>query len=281
MTLSPFPARLSANIQAQGPLCVGIDPSAQTLRACSLPDSAEGALAFGQRILNAGEGLLAIAKPQSAYFERFGSAGWRSLETLIVAAHAQGVLVLLDAKRGDIDSTAEAYAHAFFAPDSPTRVDAITAHAYLGFAALGRLNDFATDNGGGIFVVVRSSNPEGVPIQTARMPDGHSVAEHLASDITNYNRAHVPHGFGSIGAVVGATCADASQIVEQLPLSYILAPGVGAQGATLEDVAARFPRARDRVLPSVSRALISQGTKLAEIRTSLRALRDTAKAILT
>ena len=275
-----FSIRLRANIQAHGPLCVGIDPSASTLRACGLPDSADGALAFGQLILGAGDGNLAIVKPQSAYFERFGSAGWRALETLIVEAHNQGVLVLLDAKRGDIDSTAEAYAHAFFAPDSPTRVDAITAHAYLGFAALGRLNDFATANGGGIFVVVRSSNPEGVPIQTARMPDGHSVAENLASDITNYNRAHVPHGVGSVGAVVGATCDDAAQIAEQLPLSYILAPGVGAQGATLEDVAARFQRARDRLLPSVSRALISQGTKPAQIRTSLRALRDKAKALL-
>jgi orotidine-5'-phosphate decarboxylase len=116
------------------------------------------------------------------------------------------------------------------------------------------------------------------------MPDGHSVAEHLASDITNYNRAHAPYGLGSIGAVVGATCDDAAQIAEQLPLSYILAPGVGAQGATLEatleDVAARFRKARDRVLPSVSRALISQGTKLAEIRASLCALRDKAKALL-
>lgn len=276
-----FSIRLSANIQAHGPLCVGIDPSAHTLQACGLPDSAEGALAFGQLILGAGERHIAIVKPQSAYFERFGSAGWRALEEIITAAHAQGVLVLLDAKRGDIDSTAEAYAHAFFAPDSPTRVDAITAHAYLGFAALGRLNDIATANGGGIFVVVRSSNPEGVPIQTARLPDGKSVAEHLASGITNYNRAHGPHGFGSIGAVVGATCDDAAQIVEQLPLSYILAPGVGTQGATLEDVATRYQKARNRVLPSVSRALISQGTKLAEIRTSLRALRDKAKALLT
>jgi orotidine-5'-phosphate decarboxylase len=108
-----FSIRLRANLQAHGPLCVGIDPSAPTLRACGLPDSAEGALAFGQLVLGAGEGRLAIVKSQSAYFERFGSAGWRALETLIVAARARGVLVLLDAKRDDIDSTAEAYAHAF------------------------------------------------------------------------------------------------------------------------------------------------------------------------
>jgi len=281
MSKPPFPDRLSTNIQAHGPLCVGIDPSGPTLRACGLPDSAEGALAFGQRILGAGEGRLAVVKPQSAYFERFGSAGWRALETIIAAAHVQGVLVLVDAKRGDIDTTAEAYAQAFFAPGSPTRVDAITVHAYLGFAALSRLNDFATENGGGIFIVVRSSNPEGRPLQTAHLPDGHSVAEHLASAITNYNRGHDPSGFGSIGAVVGATCDDAAQIIEQLPLSYILAPGVGAQGATLEDVAARFPQARGRVLPSVSRAVISQGTDITSIRTTLRALREKAKALLS
>ena len=278
MTPSAFSARLRASIQAHGPLCVGIDPSGSTLRACNLPDSADGALAFGQRILDAGEGRLAIVKPQSAYFERFGSPGWRVLEILTATAHAKGVLVLLDAKRGDIDSTAEAYA--FFAPESPMRVDAITAHAYLGFAALGRLNDFATANGGGVFVVVRSSNPEGMAIQAARLPDGRSVAEHLAADITTYNRAHAPSGLGSIGAVVGATCDDAAQIIGQLPLSYVLAPGIGAQGATLEDVAARFPEARDRVLPSVSRALISQGTTLAEIRKTLGALRDKARALL-
>jgi len=281
MTLASFADRLSANIQAHGPLCVGIDPAGPTLRACGLPDSAEGALAFGQRILSAGEGRLAVVKPQSAYFERFGSAGWRALETLSAEAHAQGMLVLVDAKRGDIDTTAEAYAQAFFAPHSPTRVDAITAHAYLGFAALKRLNDFATENGGGVFIVVRSSNPEGGPLQSARLPDGHSVAEHLASAITSYNRGHAPGGFGSIGAVVGATCDDAAQIIEQLPLSYILAPGVGAQGATLEDVAARFPQARRRVLPSVSRALISQGTDVTDIRTTLRALREKARSLLS
>jgi orotidine-5'-phosphate decarboxylase len=159
-------------------------------------------------------------------------------------------------------------------------VDAITAHAYLGFAALKRLNDFAVANGGGVFVVVRSSNPEGLPIQTARLPGGESVAEHLASSITQYNQVLSTTGFGPIGAVVGATCDDASSIAEQLPLSYILAPGVGAQGASLEDVAARFPNARKRVLPSVSRAIIAQGTSIAEIRTALRALCDKAKDIL-
>lgn len=278
--MSAFSQRLQIAIQAHGPLCVGIDPAAPTLKACGLPDSADGAFALGQRILSAGTGHLALVKPQSAYFERFGSAGWRALEDLIALARTQGRLVLLDAKRGDIDTTAEAYAHAFFSTGSPTRVDAITVNAYLGFDALKLLIDFAAAHGCGVFVVVRSSNPEGTPVQTARLPDGSTVAEHLATSITAYNRAQSAESPGPIGAVVGATLLDAGEIAARVPRSYLLAPGVGAQGASLDDIALRFGPARTRVIPSVSRAIIAQGTNESEIRTTIRALGEKAKRLL-
>ena len=277
-----FATRLHLAIRAHGPLCIGIDPARKTLQACGLSDSAEGAFEFGQRILAAGAGRLAIVKPQSAYFERFGSAGWRALESIIADARARGVLVLLDAKRGDIDATAEAYAHAFFAPTSPTRVDALTVHAYLGFDALKPLTDYATAKGGGVFVVVRSSNPEGALLQSARLANGLTVAQHLAREITALNATRpADEPFGPIGAVVGATLPDAGEVAAGLPQSYLLAPGIGAQGATLEDVAARFGSARSRVLPSISRAIIAQGTTQSEIATTLRALTEKAKYLLT
>ena len=114
--MNAFSFRLSERISEHGALCVGLDPAAPSLAACGLPDSAEGAFEFSQRVLNASEGRLSIVKPQSAYFERFGSAGYEALERTIAHAHALGMLVILDAKRGDIDTTAEAYAHAFFNP---------------------------------------------------------------------------------------------------------------------------------------------------------------------
>ena len=112
--MTAFAERLTRAIREHGPLCVGIDPSAALLKSCGLPDSADGALAFGERVLQAAEFKLAIIKPQSAFFERFGSAGVGALERLTVLAREQGVLVLLDGKRGDIDTTGAAYAESFF-----------------------------------------------------------------------------------------------------------------------------------------------------------------------
>lgn len=278
--MTDFCARLQARIELHGPLCVGIDPSAATLAACGLPNSAEGALAFGRRVLEAAEYRLAIVKPQAAFFERFGSAGWRALEEVLTLARRGGVLTLLDGKRGDIDTTGEAYAEAFFSPTSPVRADAVTVHAYLGIDALKPFFNFAVRQGGGVFVVVRSSNPEGQALQHAQLPDGTTVALDLCRSISQYNHAASGSGLGPIGAVVGATCDDAEVTVCALPQSFILAPGVGAQGATFRDVATRMPSARHRVLPSISRAILAEGGTQAAIATALRRLADESRAAL-
>jgi orotidine-5'-phosphate decarboxylase len=278
--MASFPNRLKQAIQAHSPLCVGIDPSASLLKSCALPDSAEGALEFGRRVLEAGQYQFSIVKPQSAFFERFGSAGLKALEELTQLARARDVLVLIDGKRGDIDTTAEAYAEGYFSPASPLRADAVTTHAYLGFAALEKFLSIAERNEGGVFVVVRSSNPEGRELQLATLPSGESVALNLARLITERNARAGVESPGFIGAVVGATCDDADAIAAAMPSAYILAPGVGAQGATLQDVLKRMPSARGRVLPNVSRAILANGSSTNDIRTTIRSLQEQARVLL-
>jgi orotidine-5'-phosphate decarboxylase len=274
-----FANRLTAAIQEHSPLCVGIDPSASLLKGCGLPDSADGALAFGKRVLEATEFRISIIKPQSAFFERFGSAGFQAMEELATIARAKRVMVLLDGKRGDIDTTGAAYAESYFGSATTLQVDAVTTHAYLGMGALQPFFDIALRANAGVFVVVRSSNPEGRDLQLARLGNGQTVAQHLAHEITTRNRAFGA-GIGPLGAVVGATCDDAEATVAELPQSFILAPGVGAQGATMRDIAARMPNAKGRVLPNVSRAILANGSAPADIRTTVRALQDEARHLL-
>jgi orotidine-5'-phosphate decarboxylase len=278
--MSSFAARLTKKIREYSPLCVGIDPSASLLKACGLPDSAEGALEFGRRVLTAADYRIAIVKPQSAFFERFGSAGFRALEELTQLAHSREVLVLVDGKRGDIESTGAAYAEGYFGPHATLHADAVTTHAYLGVGALAPFFDIAVKAEAGVFVVVRSSNPEGTALQQARLADGATVASYVAQELTERNRAYTEESPGPIGAVVGATCEDAAAIVAALPRSFILAPGVGAQGATMDDVLARMPDARGRVLPNVSRAILANGAAPDEIAATIRALHEQARKLL-
>lgn len=277
--MATFAARLQQKIAEHSPLCVGIDPSAALLQSCDLPNTPEGAFEFGKRVLEAADFRISLLKPQSAFFERFGSAGLQAVEELNALARSRDVLVLLDGKRGDIDTTGAAYAEGYFSASTTLRVDAVTVHVYLGLAALDPFLDIATRAAGGVFVVVRSSNPEGRELQTARMANGETVAQNLCREITLRNRRQGA-GLGYLGAVVGATCDDAAETVSAMPQSFILAPGVGAQGATLQDVLTRMPSARGRVLPNVSRAILANGGGVADIRATIRGLQDQARALL-
>lgn len=280
MTAMPtFADRLQQKIREHSPLCVGIDPSAALLKSCGLPDSAEGALDFGKRVLEAADFRIGVLKPQSAFFERFGSSGLRALEELVRLARSREVLVLLDGKRGDIDTTAAAYAEGYFSATTTLRVDAITTHCYLGLAALEPFFAAAIAADGGVFVVVRSSNPEGQALQTARLASGETVAQSVCRQITARNLQQ-QKGLGPIGAVVGATCEDADATLAALPHSFVLAPGVGAQGATMRDVLTRMPTGRGRVLPSVSRAILANGSRREEIRTTIASLQEQARSLL-
>jgi orotidine-5'-phosphate decarboxylase len=273
---APFADRLAARVARYGALCVGIDPSADLLARCGLPDSADGLVAFGARVLEACRGEVAVVKPQSAYFERHGSSGVAALEQVTQMAAALGVIVLVDGKRGDIDATAAAYGESLASAARGLHADASTWHAYLGFDALRPAFDRIVGAGGGAFVVVRSSNPEGRGLQLARGADGRSVAETLADDVAAANRRY---GGQPLGAVVGATCDDAGAIVERLAGAWVLAPGVGAQGASMADIAQRMPAARGRVLANVSRAIVAGGGDAAAIGAAIARLNDETRAL--
>lgn len=243
----------------RSPLCVGIDPSVQLLAQWGLPVSAAGVGAFCDIMVEAMGERVAVVKPQAAFFEQFGPDGMQQLARLVRNVQAHGALALIDVKRGDIGHTLDAYADAMIGPDSPFGGDAMTAVAYMGFGSLKPLLDKAAQRGAGIFVVVRSSNPEGRALQDAKLADGRTVATALADDITAFN-ASVADGVGPVGAVMGATLdGPTTETLAHLPNALLLAPGIGAQGATFDDVARNFGPAARRALPSVSRGILAKG----------------------
>jgi orotidine-5'-phosphate decarboxylase len=253
-----FLDRVTAAVDAHGPLCAGIDPSASLLADWGLSDDAAGLRAFGRACVEAFAGALAVIKPQVAFFERHGAAGLAELERLIVEARSAGLVVIVDAKRGDIDSTAEAYAEAWLSESSPLAADAVTVHPYLGLGALAPLVHLAGATGRGIFVVARSSNPEGRSLQLATTAEGSTVEDMLLGEIAALNASEeVPTG--TVGAVIGATLSPSNYPLPQLG-GVILAPGLGAQGAGPADVAVSFAGcAPGTVLPSSSRGLLRHG----------------------
>jgi orotidine-5'-phosphate decarboxylase len=266
-----FGLRVSAAVRATGPLCAGIDPSAALLAQWGLSDDAVGLRAFSRICLDAFAGTVAVIKPQVAFFERHGAAGMAELERLLSRAREAGLLVIADAKRGDIDSTAAAYADAWLGPTSPMAVDAVTAHPYLGLGALDPLVQLAGSTGRGVLVVARSSNPEGRGLQRALTADGTSVEDMLLAEISARNGSPgVPAG--TVGAVIGATLEPTDFALSQLG-GVILAPGLGAQGAGPTDVAKRFAGcAFGTVLPSSSRGILGSGPRADDVRRSAHAL---------
>ncbi|MGL5828857.1 MAG: orotidine-5'-phosphate decarboxylase, partial [Angustibacter sp.] len=179
MTQQAFGDRLQAAMAQHGPLCVGIDPHAELLAAWGLPDSPAGLTSFVAACRAAFAGRVAAVKPQSAFFERHGSAGIAVLEQLIADFRAAGTLVILDAKRGDIGSTMLAYAQAYLTPTSCLAADALTVSPFLGYESLRPAIDLALEHGRGLFVLALTSNPAGPQVQHAQLRPGHSVAREL------------------------------------------------------------------------------------------------------
>lgn len=277
--MKPFAQRFLELARSRSPFCLGVDPTPQLLKAWQLADSDEGLERMCESVVTAAEDRLAIVKPQIAFFERFGSKGIQVLEKLIDAFHERGTLVLIDAKRGDIGSTVEAYAQAYLGPLSAFRGDAMTTHAYLGFGALKPLLTHAVDAGAGVFVVVRSSNVEGTALQTATLKhDGRTVADSLADAITKFNEPVSGTEIGPVGAVVGATIEhELLPTLERLPRSLILAPGIGHQGATYDDLRKRFARHAARAIPSSSRAVLDRGPSVDQLRNEIVKQCDAAR----
>ena len=253
-----FGQRLHRTFAASGNLCVGIDPHASLLERWGLDASAGGVRDFGLRVVEAAAGRVGIVKPQVAFFEAFGSAGLASLEDVLAAARAAGLLVIGDAKRGDIGSTMEGYASAWLGDGSPLRVDAVTVSPYLGIDSLSATRAMADAHDGGLFVLAATSNPEARAIQTVRTPSGSSVAATIVETVSNWNAGEP---LGSTGVVVGATVDLAEFGIDPSSLVGIpvLAPGFGHQGAEFADVRRLFGAAADGVLLSASRSILAAG----------------------
>jgi orotidine-5'-phosphate decarboxylase len=274
--MTSFAQRFAQLSRQRSPLCLGLDPSRETMAQWGLGDAADDLRRFCGVVMEAAGERVAVVKPQSAFFERFGPPGMAELARVAEMVREQGALSLIDAKRGDFTATMEGYAEAMLGAGSGFGADAMTVTAYLGFGALRPVLDRAVAREAAVFVVVRSSNFEGRELQDARRADGRSVADALADDITAFNAA-LGSEIGPIGAVVGATIdAAGAATLSRLPKSLILAPGVGAQGGTFEDVRKNFGPAVSRTLPSASRSILREGPSILALREAIDRHRDEA-----
>jgi orotidine-5'-phosphate decarboxylase len=275
--MTRFGARLHAAMAERGPVCVGIDPHPGLLTGWGLKDDIDGLAAFSATAVEAFAGRVAAVKPQSAFYERHGSRGIAVLESIIRQLRSAGTLVILDVKRGDIGSTAAAYADAYLDPASPLCADAITASPYLGFGALRPMVDKALENGLGVFVLALTSNPEGAAVQRAAGPDGRTVAQAILDEIAQVNAGVDP--MGDVGVVIGATIGEVGHNLTDLN-GPILAPGLGAQGGTAQDLRSVFGTSVRTVLPASSREVLNAGPDVSALRDAADRVRDACAAAL-
>jgi orotidine-5'-phosphate decarboxylase len=228
-----------------------------------LPDTAGGVRDFGLRTVEAAAGQVAVVKPQVAFFERFGSAGYAALEDVLEAARSAGLIIVADVKRGDVGTSVEAYGQAWLTPGSALEVDAMTVSAYQGVGSLDAPLGLAELHGKGLFVLSATSNAEAAALQLAKTDTGASVARTIVDDVASWNADHTAGELGSIGVVIGAT-VDASAY----GLDYgnmagipILAPGFGHQGARIDQFSELYGPAAGSVLVAVSRSLLTAGPR--------------------
>ena len=259
-----FSRSLEAAFSSKGQLCVGIDPHEDILLDNGFEISASGVYEFSMKMLDQLEDTVSIVKPQVSFFERFGAEGFSTLEKVLESAKDRGLLVIADAKRGDIGSTMEAYAQAWLGKSAPFVCDALTVNPYLGVGALAPAASIASERGKGMYVLAATSNPEGVLLQSSGQV---SVAEQVANEVAALNSAIASSNsrFGSIGLVIGATVPLAklglAKINEDKTAlrTTILAPGFGYQGAKLEDAKSIFGALSGDVLYSISRSALRDG----------------------
>jgi orotidine-5'-phosphate decarboxylase len=244
-------------------LVVGLDPQRDLLPVEVVGDAHEGRdraaaafVRFCNGIVDAVTPYAVAVKPQLAFFEALGADGMRALEEVCAYARQAGLLVIVDGKRGDIGSTARAYAAAYL-EGAPPLADALTVNPYLGRDSLEPLFGACRRHGAGVFCLVKTSN-EGGEIQDLKLSDGRPLWQHVARLVAEWGEDLVgERGLSSVGAVVGATHARAvSEARRLLPQTIILLPGVGAQGASPGDVARAFTSGPASALVAASRSVI-------------------------
>jgi orotidine-5'-phosphate decarboxylase len=263
----PFAERLATLTSQRGRLCVGIDPHAATLASWGLDDTVAGCERFARGLVAALGERVAVFKPQSAFFEAYGSAGVALLGRVLSDIAAAGAISILDVKRGDIGTTMRAYARAYLG-DGELSADAVTLSPYLGFGALAPALELANANGRGVFVLARTSNAEGGTIQRAIAEGGGSVAQSVVAEAVLANTAA---GTPLVGLVIGATHNDMELDLGGFD-GWVLAPGIGAQGGTVAGLRAIFGPAYAQVLPSVSREVAAVGPDPVVLRERAAAL---------
>ncbi|MFM5951077.1 MAG: orotidine-5'-phosphate decarboxylase [Micrococcales bacterium] len=251
-----FGTRLLEAFAETGQLCVGIDPHSALLQSWGLTDDAKGLREFGLRVIEAAAGRVSTIKPQVSFFERFGAQGYSVLAELTNEAHSKGLLVIADAKRGDIGTTMDAYLEAWFGENSGLYADALTVSPYLGLGATSDVFTKWITKGKGIYSLVATSNPQGGSVQLAAI-NGTSLAGDQWKQLSVLNGSDV----GPYGAVIGATLdlmrfgIDSS--IQNVP---ILAPGFGAQGALLSEAKQIYGELAPLVSYSVSRSVLAAGS---------------------
>lgn len=263
-----FGKKLSTTFSKYGQLCVGIDPHSSLLDEWGLDDNVEGLRSFANSVLEAAMGRVGIIKPQVSFFERHGSKGFVVLEELAQRASETDLLVIMDAKRGDIGTTMDGYFDAWLGKAAPFICDALTVSPYLGFDSLSQVMTNSVERGRGVFVLAATSNPEGKSLQTAAVAGGATLAADIWSRLAKINgvTAEAGSSLGSFGAVVGATLDLRSFALNldepnNAQLTPILAPGFGAQGAELGDAKRLFGSASKQLIASVSRSVLKAGSK--------------------
>ncbi|MCA9130820.1 MAG: orotidine-5'-phosphate decarboxylase [Planctomycetales bacterium] len=264
--MASFGDRLAAAVESKDSVvCVGLDPRWQSLPkriignvdSADLPAVAAATELYCREIIDSVASLAPVVKPQAAFFELLGPWGMQALYSVIQHARHAGMLVLLDAKRGDIGSTAEGYADAYLGKESPWQCDALTVNPYLGDDSVQPFIDVANDVGAGVIVLVKTSNPGSGFLQDQQVGSV-KVYEKMADMVQAQALASCgASGYGNIGAVVGATYPhELSGLRNRMPNAWLLVPGFGAQGGQAEDVAGGFDRRGGGAIVNSSRGII-------------------------
>lgn len=271
MTVSQYAARLSSAIKTKRtPALVGLDPRLDWIpsdvmeraREQHSDPAAQAAAAFEEfcvRLIDVVSPLVPAVKPQSAFFEELGPDGCLALARVIRYARNAGLIVICDGKRGDIGTTAEAYARAYLAGSdwqaSPWHADALTVNPYLGRDTLEPFVRVAVERGAGIYVLVKTSNPGSASFQD-RQADGQAIYRHVAQAVEELSSQSLSDGYGCVGAVVGATYPqELAELRAAMPHVPLLVPGYGSQGGAAQDVAAAFDSTGQGALVNNSRGI--------------------------
>jgi orotidine-5'-phosphate decarboxylase len=283
--MQPFSDRLLSRIEAlNAPCAIGLDPHPEMMPPfVQFRDGAKAIFGFNQAVITAVADLVPAVKLQVAFYERFGVEGMRAFDASIAYAKERGLLVLVDAKRNDISSTAEAYADAYLNPSLGFNVDAITVSPFLGVDSLRPFVEACARFGRGIFILVKTSNPGSVDLQDRHLDDGRRVYETLAAMVDELGRDVMgTSGYSSIGAVVGATFPSEATVLRRLmPRALILVPGYGAQGGTAETAAANFDASGRGAIVNASRSVIYPSPPPTTRDAFVEAVRTSAAAMVS